>query len=53
LAREEAQVDHLTISVATFPQIGSAGTDGMTNMELALAANTKQFDRFVEVTENT
>ena len=41
------------VSVVAFPCMGSRRWGGMTDMDLALAVNIKQYDRFIKGLENT
>ncbi|MBN1856046.1 MAG: DUF169 domain-containing protein [Dehalococcoidia bacterium] len=52
-AAAKAYVDESRVSVVAFPCMGSRRWGGMTDMDLALAVNIKQFDRFIKGLENT
>jgi uncharacterized protein (DUF169 family) len=52
-ATAKAYIDESKVSVTAFPCMGSRRWGGFTDMEVALAVNIKQFDRFIKGLENT
>jgi len=52
-ATATAYIDQKRVSVVAFPCMGSRRWGGFNDMEVALAVNMKQFERFIKGLENT